>query len=115
MGGATSVRGYPEGDYFADEGILARLDYLVPVFLLPKGRLQDASKFVLFLDKGYGPLRAVTGEERTTRNLLGVGFGLLFQPGKGFSARLEWGFSLGDRPLTDDSRRVIHFRLQKSF
>ena len=123
LGGATSVRGYPEGDYLADQGVVARLDYLVPSYGVPlgwripgvKGFLRDMLRYIFFLDKGYGRLRGATGTEHVSYNPMGVGVGLLFREIGGFTLRLEWGYSIGDRPLTDDSRSAFHFRFQRDF
>ena len=35
LGGASTVRGYPEADYLADSGILWSLDFLTPSFFIP--------------------------------------------------------------------------------
>ncbi|MBI3615643.1 MAG: ShlB/FhaC/HecB family hemolysin secretion/activation protein [Candidatus Omnitrophica bacterium] len=123
LGGASTVRGYPEGDYLADQGIFTRLDYLIPAFWIPGSwrlpgfdlPLKDALQTDLFLDRGYGRLRAVTGEEHRSRNLMGTGFGFVLQGREGLSGRIEWGRNIGDRPLTDDSRYRVHFQLQQEF
>ena len=120
LGGADTVRGYPEGDYLADQGVVARLEYVVPCRFLPAEwrlphatvPLRDQLQLVSFLDRGYGRLRAITEEERTSRNLMGVGGGLRLSINQSFSARIEWGVNIGDRPLTSDSRSMLHFGIQ---
>jgi hemolysin activation/secretion protein len=120
LGGSSSVRGYPEGDYLADQGIVVRLEYLVPCRFLPaewqvpgSGQpLRDQVQLVAFLDRGYGRLRAITGEERSSRNLMGLGTGVRVRLKDDLSARVEWGVNVGDRPLTDDSRYALHLGLQ---
>jgi hemolysin activation/secretion protein len=122
VGGADSVRGYPEGDYLADAGLIARFEYLIPCAFLPaqwrlpgaKGSLGEQVQLVAFLDRGYGRLRAITGDERVSRNLMGLGGGVRFRFNDTLSARLEWGHAVGDRPLTDDSSSVLHFRIQST-
>ena len=123
LGGAATVRGYPEGDYLADQGIVARVDYLVPVRVLPEAwrqpgseiRMQDIFQLVGFVDRGYGRLRAITREEQSSRNLMGLGLGLAFREYLGLSGRLEWAFNVGDDPLTDDSPSRLHFQLAHEF
>ena len=122
LGGADSVRGYPEGDYLADSGLTARFEYLIPCAILPsqwrlpgsKNALREQLQLVAFLDRGYGRLRAITGDERTSRNLMGLGGGVRFRLNDTLSARLEWGHAVGDRPLTDDSSSRLHFRIQST-
>ena len=72
-------------------------------------------QLVAFLDRGYGRLRAITGEERRSRNLMGLGTGVRFRLKDDLSARVEWGVNVGDRPLTDDSRYALHLGLQSDF
>lgn len=120
LGGANSVRGYPEGDYLADHGFVVRAEYLVPFRFLPAhwrlpradAPLQEQLELVGFLDRGYGRLRAVTGTEQASRNLTGLGTGVRFRFDEAFSARLDWGFNVGDRPLTDDSNYALHFTVR---
>lgn len=120
LGGANSVRGYPEGDYLADHGFVVRAEYLVPCRFLPAhwrlpradAPLQEQLELIGFLDRGYGRLRAVTGTEQASRNLTGLGTGVRFRFDEAFSARLDWGVSVGDRPLTDDSNYALHFTVR---
>jgi len=120
LGGADSVRGYPEGDYLADQGLIARLEYLVPCNFLPAGwtlpaveePVREQVTLLGFFDRGYGRLRAITGDERATRNLAGLGLGVQVRVGRSIFARVEWGFHVGDRPLTDDSPSTLHFSIR---
>lgn len=115
MGGATSVRGYPEGDYLADQGVVARLEYLVPARWIPSGWRFPMLRLVGFIDRGYGHLRATTGTELSSRNPMGAGVGIEVKKLSDFTLRLEWGFNIGDRPVSDDSRSVFHFRVRQDF
>ncbi len=122
LGGQDSVRGYPEGDYLADSGLILRGEYLVPVRIMPEawripglqGPLHEHLDVLAFADRGYGRLRAITGEERADRNLAGVGMGLQFRMPQA-TARIELGFAVGDKALTDDSSRMVHLSLHSSF
>lgn len=123
LGGADSVRGYPEGDYLADSGLLFRLEYLVPCVVAPadwrlpfsKESLREQVTFAAFVDRGYGRLRAITGEERQSRNLTGVGGGVRIRLAELVVARLDWAWNVGDKPLTDDADSVLHFSLHQEF
>ncbi|PMB51327.1 hemolysin activation/secretion protein [Fischerella thermalis CCMEE 5201] len=94
IGGPTTVRGYRQDALVTDNGILASVEARVPVFQLPeaKGTLQIAP----FIDFGIG---WNTGRDTPDSNtLVGLGFGLLWQMGEKFSARLDWGIPLIDIP-----------------
>lgn len=120
LGGAATIRGYPEGDYLADTGFLASFEYLIPCFVIPESwqlphsdiPLRKQIDIVAFVDEGYGRLRGASNFETIDRNLLGVGGGLRTRVYKDLFARTEWAVALGDHPLTDNNRYRFHFRLQ---
>lgn len=120
LGGAYSVRGYPEADYSADTGVLSGIEIFLPTLMFPKDwrlpyagiPLRDQIAVVTFVDQGYGRLRGPSGLETASRHLLGVGGGLRIRLYRALSARIEWARALGDHPLTDSSRSQFYFRLQ---
>lgn len=120
FGGATSVRGYPESDYLADQGLLTRFEYQIPFFLAPrdwklpygKQPLREQIQLVSFLDYGYGRLNDASKDERRSRTLFGIGGGFVFHFRGNLSARFEWGVPLGDEGLTESGRSQFYFRLQ---
>jgi len=120
MGGAATVRGYPEGDYIADSGIRYSFDYFVPLFFVPKDWKLPYSKWplwkqiqmVFFVDEGYGRLRGPSGLESANRHLFGLGSGLRVRLYKDIFFRTEWAQALGSNPLKDPVRTQFHFRLQ---
>jgi hemolysin activation/secretion protein len=67
---------------------------------------------VAFADEAYGRLRGASTSETDERHLFGVGGGLRIQVYKNIYARVEWGYTVGNRPLTDSRRSQFHFRLQ---
>jgi len=120
MGGASSIRGYPEGDYLADSGFIASVEYLVPFFFLPSEwklpksgtPLKKQLEFVTFLDEGYGRLRGPSSTEAASRHLMGAGAGLRIRLYRNIYARTEWAWALGAFPLSGKDRSEFHFRLQ---
>ena len=123
FGGALTVRGYPESDYGADQGILTSLEHHTPLFFLPEEwklpydtrPLRQAIQLTVFLDHGYGVLHKPSDTEFSARNLLGVGGGFLLRFRENFSARLEWGARIGDAPLTEAGDSQVHFRILSNF
>ncbi|MFH1440615.1 MAG: POTRA domain-containing protein [Candidatus Omnitrophota bacterium] len=106
IGGANSLRGYPEGDYLADMGGYLDFDWVFPNYLIPESwklsnsqtTLRYQIQPVLFVDIGGGKLKKVNTGERYKKFLVGVGGGLRINLGKHFYTRVEWAEHLGDRP-----------------
>lgn len=119
LGGAETVRGYPEGDYLADNGILANVEYLIPLFIIPKDwqlpysstPLRQDIQIVAFFDNGFGGLYGASAFEVSQRNLMGVGGGGRIRVWKDLFARLEVAQALVQQPLTESTQTQFHFRL----
>jgi hemolysin activation/secretion protein len=107
LGGANSVRGYPESDTGADEAILGNFEYWIPVF--------SKTHVIPFLDYGYDSLNDPLLNEESSQELLGAGVGIHIQLQENTSLRFEWGFPLGDRPLTEGGHSQFHWRVQCDF
>jgi hemolysin activation/secretion protein len=98
LGGANSVRGYPEGDYLADIGANLNLDWIFPFYLFPKEirfpyadmPLRNQLQPVIFLDLGGGGIMKPSPGERQSKFLMGVGGGLRFQFNRNIFLRLDW-------------------------
>jgi len=120
LGGANTIRGYPEGDYLGDAGYLLNVEYFVPSFFFPKHwklpfsdqNMRNQLQWVAFFDHGYGILRGPTARETYQRYLTGVGGGLRIGLFKNLFGRVEWAIGIGDHPQTEDRRSQFHFRLQ---
>jgi len=120
LGGANSVRGYPEGDYLADCGYYTNVELIVPSFFIPEGwhlpfvsqTLRSQIQLVAFWDEGYGRLRGPSDSEAANRFLMGAGGGLRIHLFRNIYARTEWACGIGDFPLTDSNRYQFHFRIQ---
>ncbi len=120
LGGAQSVRGYPESDYLADQGFIVNAEYQVPFFLAPKDfqlpyagePLRQQIQLLSFVDYGYGSLHVPSSTENRAQGLIGVGGGLSIKLRKNLFLRLEWAAAVGDHPLTEGGRSQFHFKLQ---
>ncbi len=120
LGGANTVRGYPEGDYLGDQGVLLNIEYTVPFFFLPHDwqlphsnqPLQKDCQFVFFFDEGYARLRGPAITETPKRHLMGAGAGVRIHFTKFLTANLSVAHVLGDEPLTDSDHTRFHFTLQ---
>lgn len=120
LGGIDSVRGYPSGDYLADNAVSGSLELLVPAFFLPQNwRLPYAENYIrnqitplAFLDYGWGMRRGALPTEKRSMNLVSVGTGIRLSLFNQAVLRLEWGFPLaGNRPVTETARSRFHFSI----
>jgi hemolysin activation/secretion protein len=124
LGGARSIRGYPESDYGADSAIQSRLDYLLPPYGMPEKwkipfdntPLKDQLNVIAFFDTGYGRAHDPAKEfEKRSDFLMSVGGGFEIRFRKNISARLEWGVPLGDRPVTEAGHSQLHFTFNVNY
>ena len=126
LGGADSVRGFPENDYLADKGWLATGEIRTPTnWLIPpiirvpfdkKGtRLADATQFVWFLDAGKGHLLKPRVGEKATVNMVGAGLGLRFELYERLSGRIDVGWPVGHEKPSDNAPYRVHVGLKYEF
>lgn len=123
LGGGLTVRGYPEGDYLADNGLFLSCEYLIPTFFVPKDWQLPFSKiplwrqlqWVTFLDQAYAEIRGALEKGPKTRYMLGVGGGIRVQLNNNLFFRIDWGQPIGQNALTGSTRGRVHFRLQTEF
>lgn len=119
FGGSSSVRGYPEGDYGAEKGLLVNLEYIVPPYFIPKDLylpydkkpFYDRLRLIGFFDYGYGRLIGPSATESRSRNMMGVGGGFSVSLLEHLSSRFEWGVNLNDEPLSESGHSQFHFTL----
>lgn len=108
LGGIDSVRGYPPSDFSADTALLTTYEILLPAIVIPKGwklpysenTLRNQTSGVLFLDYGYGMARNI----HTAKNMTGVGMGIRVNVYDEALVRIEYGWPIGDKPVTEGGR-----------
>lgn len=124
LGGARSIRGYPESDYGADNAIQSRLDYLLPPYGMPDhwklpfdtAPLKDQLNAIVFFDTGYGRVHDPDAEsEKRSDFLMGVGGGFELRFRKNITARMEWGIPVGDEPVTEAGKSQLHFTFNVNY
>lgn len=119
LGGAYSVRGYPEGDYLSDYGANVNFDWVFPNYLIPASWKMKGSQVplrhqiepVLFFDVGGGGLKKVEPGEIKHKFLAGVGGGLRFRFNKVF-LRLDLAKHIGDKPTGNSGPATLSFTFQ---
>ena len=123
LGGARSIRGYPESDYGADEAIQSRFDYMLPAYGMPAyWRLpfddtpfKDQVNMIMFFDMGYGRTHDPNNTEKRQDWLMGTGIGFEVRFRKNISGRCEWGVPLGDDPITESGKSQFHFTFKVDY
>lgn len=121
MGGIDSVRGYPYGDFMADNAILASAELLIPAFfipdnfILPYGErpLKEEITGVVFFDWAHGRRRGVlnTSTEKREATFASVGPGIRVKLFNQAVVRCEWGFVLGNKPITERAESRFHLSI----
>ncbi|MCX7661686.1 MAG: BamA/TamA family outer membrane protein, partial [Candidatus Omnitrophica bacterium] len=121
LGGIDSVRGYPSGDYLADNALQENLELLIPAFFIParlklpysEDNLKKQTTLVLFCDYGWGEKRGPLPAEKKSTNLLSIGAGMRFNLFNQAVLRLEWGFPLGsNRSSSESGDSRFHFSVE---
>ncbi len=123
LGGADTVRGYPEGEYFADQGVLVNAEYLIPFFFLPdtwrmpwaKTRLRDSLDFAVFIDHGCGWLKAPVNGQASSACLSGTGVGVRARLASHVYFTTDLAYATGARSSFTAHRFRIHSGIQASF
>ncbi len=120
IGGSSTVRGYRENQLTRDRGVVASLEWRIPVGAVKIPGLSEEGDGALmiapFVDYGTGS--NVNLAEQGPDSLASVGIGLLWNPTRHISAELYWGKALNsveedkDRDLQDDG---VHFALDARF
>ncbi|WP_353572397.1 ShlB/FhaC/HecB family hemolysin secretion/activation protein [Candidatus Albibeggiatoa sp. nov. BB20] len=121
VGGASTVRGYRENQMTRDNGLVASIEWRIPVAKLAvPGISKDTDDGILqiapFLDYG----RAWNADADTPKpdNISSVGLGLRWMPSQRVNAILYWGHALrnvGDQQDDDLQDDGIHFEVNFSY
>ncbi|MFH1878870.1 MAG: ShlB/FhaC/HecB family hemolysin secretion/activation protein [Candidatus Omnitrophota bacterium] len=117
LGGINSVRGYPSGDYFADNGIQTNVELLYPAFFIPEyikmpfssKPLKDQLTGNMFCDFGYGEKRGALPSEQRNATMFSLGLGARLKLYDQVYIRFAWGVPIGHKPITEMADSRIHF------
>jgi hemolysin activation/secretion protein len=117
LGGMNSVRGYPSGDYLADNSLETSVELLMPALFIPEiiklpyeqRSVRDNTNALVFYDWGWGKRRFPVDGAKSTANLAGIGFGIRTRLYNQAFLRLEWGFPVHDKTRTEAGHSRFHF------
>jgi len=108
LGGAASVRGYPEGLLIGNQGYFVSAEYRYTGFAANPDSPHAWQPF-LFADHGG----VFSGAERSTNRaeyLTSIGAGLSYRLATRFTANLQFGYPLS-RSASFDGAYTVHFRI----
>ena len=126
IGGADTVRGFPERVLMGDHGLVGTAEFRTPM-LSAKGLVNWLSKssksthaapasntfyqFLLFADGGWVKDLAAAEEATDSWTIASVGAGVRLQVGRFAQLRFDWGFPISGRDkvnelVTDDAEQV---------
>ena len=110
LGGAQSIRGYRQDALRRDNGALLSAELRWPIARIPE--LDGVLQVTPFIDAGT--VWNHNGNNPGPDTLVGTGFGLLWQQGNNFSARLDWGIPLVDLDTDENGLQDsgLHFSIQ---
>ena len=110
LGGAQTVRGYPQDTLLTDNGFLAAAEFRLPIARFSK--IGATLQFTPFIDFGTG--WNTDDQETEFDTLIGTGLGLLLQTPERLSARIDWGIPLINDDAEGSSLQEdgIYFQLQ---
>lgn len=115
LGGATSVRAYPEGEGYADKGYIATAEGRIA---LPKwsSSLPGQFQLTVFADSATGYVKDV-GVKKDRRTLSGAGIGVNWFDDRNFSLRTSFAHRMGSARATSapDSSHRFWFNAVKYF
>lgn len=123
-GGITNNRGYPPAEKVGDEGVSSVVEFSTPLYIVPKHFLipfstesvYEALTMVAFYDFARTKLKRPQSGEENTDTLKSVGCGLRLNiPNRDFSARLEFGWPLGNETPSDGDHLHTWVEISKSF
>lgn len=120
LGGPDSVRGYPLGQRFVDQGFTLSAETRIPFFPSLMPTILQQTQGTIFIDYGYGSLKNPTPGEQPSTSLTGTGVGLqTLLPRYNTNVRLDLGFPLGPNPiggtLSGDRSPTFYFSISTRF
>ena len=122
-GGASSVRGYTEGDYTGDYGFTSSNEirmpfpFVSPSFNVPftQRPLREAIQPIGFLDFAKGRTLRISTDRIKQRVLAGVGGGVRIALSDNMNARFDWAKPIGNHTLGEGEKTRFHFALDIGF
>lgn len=112
VGGAQSVRGYPESVVLGDDGLQGTLEWRAPTFDRWLEKVTGDYQLALFVDGGWVQTRDPLPGESKSESVASAGAGLRLGLGKRFSGDFWWARALRSVDEIDRGDSRLHFSLK---
>jgi len=114
IGGADSVRGYPQSEYLGDHGIMASAEWRYSLDQTKLPHWVEQFQTAVFLDYGQVWTKKPAVGISSSESLLGTGIGFRTALKGDFSLRFDLGYAIGQEP-SDGERLRPYFQLSRTF
>ena len=111
LGGNGSVRGYREGELYADTGWVGQLELRSPVLLAGAKRLKIGTQITAFTDYGEGYQLDQAPCRASDQSLWGAGVGVNFHFGSHVESHILVAWPLENSAFSTAGRERISFSL----
>jgi len=115
IGGADTVRGYPQSEYLGDHGYTASAELRIPPYFLPDIKLRHLNRslhklvqLLGFIDYGKVMRKNALVGERKDNEISGAGAGACFSFNDNVDFRLEAGWPVGDKESSDGANSQVY-------
>ena len=122
IGGANTVRGYPEAEHMGDYGEILNLElsHALPVcgdcrFPFVQKNVKDVVRLVGFWDYGQTYLKNPQVGEKKSHSISGAGAGLRFDLGHDFNVKVDVGVPVSGDKSSNGSSAVTYLQVFKKF
>ncbi len=122
MGGADSVRGYPESDFLGDYGFTGTAEIRIPPpFIgswkdpITKRPIKDYTQLLAFVDLGKTWTKQPQPGEKKDDFIVGTGFGVRINVKDGLDFRMDVGFPVGGSNPSDNSNVATYVQAIAKF
>lgn len=121
LGGTFGGRGYREGYYVGDSGLVLSAEWRVPCYLFPKSwkvphtedSLRENVELLTFLEYGFIHSNNAPPDAEATEQILGTGVGIRAKLSRFMDARLDVGFPLA-RQFPYGLTPRLHFGIESN-
>jgi hemolysin activation/secretion protein len=109
LGGNGSVRGYREGELYADTGWISQTELRSPVYWRGASSMKVGTQFTVFTDYGEG--YTLDAAEQASQSLWGVGMGVNLNFGSHVQGHALIAWPLLDSQFTKSGHERISFSM----